>query len=232
MNYSENFLEAFNGEVKWSEVKWSEVKWSEVKWSEVKEYSIWELITKISRKNKIWENIEIYSISAKWKIIKSADTWIYKKINKNFHDYNIIEKWEFWYNWMHLNDWAIWLMNDEKWLISSVYTMFKLNNNIILNEYFNYLLRTNYIKNKINLLCIQSWWYKFRFEFSNWNKIKIKIPSIERQQQLINYLNTMYTLKNELIKNWNLMDKQINYYLNKLMSLENLNEKDIYIYIS
>jgi hypothetical protein len=26
------------------------------------------------------------------------------------------------------------------------------------------------------------------------------------------------------------MDKQINYYLNKLMSLENLNEKDIYIY--
>ncbi len=180
------------------------------------EYSIWKLITKISRKNIYKENIELYSITNNKWIINSNELNKYKEIKKYIEEYQIIQKWEIWYNWNKLHIWSIWIMKDEKWLISSLYTIFKLNNNIILSNYFDLILKSNNIKYKINLLCIPAWSCKIKFDFQNWNKIFIKVPSLERQQQLINYLNILEEYQKEITKEIKLVDKQFNYCLNKI----------------
>ncbi len=181
----------------------------------LKYYSIWELITKISRRNKNNKNIDVYTISNSLWIIKSSLIEKNKTYKKNKSDYFVIKKWEIWYNESAIDVWSIWEMKDDIWLISSAYTTFQLNNNIILNEYFLYLLKTNTIQHKIKQNI--QWWAKHKFDFNNWNKIYINVPTIEKQIKIINSLNKINILKEELNNSNNLILKLITWILNEII---------------
>ena len=109
----------------------------------------------------------------------------------------------------------IWLMKDEKWLISWMYNIFKLKEwliksyfELILNSYeFNYQLE-NQIK-----------WWLLKFQFNDFNNIDVKFPKdISKQEDIVNKLDTMNNYINELNNEYNLADKQKRYYINKLLA--------------
>ena len=130
-------------------------------------------------------------------------------------------------------NWDISNIKIFKWKFSAYQKTYILSNfkDEILPKYLYYYLNNFYIKYALNLTKKWSIPYIKSTDLSNF---KIKVPSLETQQKIVNILDKMNTYCNDvndwLLKEYNLLEKQYKYYLNKLLQLENLNEKDIYIY--
>ena len=138
-------------------------------------------------------------------------------------NYNIVRKNMFAYNQGYLNIGSIdCLLNEEAVLVSPLYKIFKIKENIILPKYLLYFLKTSAVINKIDLMKESG--ARNRFDFEKWKKIEINIPSIEVQKKIIEFLDNFEALVKDirqgLPREIELRQKQYEYYREKLLTFE------------
>ena len=171
------------------------------------EVSIGSLIEKNSEKAKSDKTIEtVYTVSKTYGLVSSIDYWTktasknradYQMFSEDTSNYNIIRKNMFAYNPARLNIGSIdCLIDKEEGIISPMYVVFKVNENLILPKFLKLWLKSERVLIEIDNKKEEG--ARFRFDFNNWNKIFIKVPSLETQKRIITKLDTLDTLCNDL----------------------------------
>ena len=177
--------------------------------------SIGSLIKRIKEKGKDYTDIDIvYSVSNKEGIVKSSEYRENEIHSEDTSNYTVIREGMFAYNPSRLNIGSIaWLKTDECGLVSPMYIVFDIDRNRIKEEFLMELIRTDKIKNKIDSLKESG--ARFRFDFERWNWIKIPLPPVEIQDEIIKILNKFKELTTELTAR----KKQYEHYRDELLTL-------------
>lgn len=102
------------------------------------EYTIGDLITRVSEKGKKHPNVKtVYSVSNTLGIVRSDDFRENAVYSQDTSNYVVIEPRMFAYNPARLNIGSIaFLKENEPGLVSPMYIVFKVNEDIILDEYY------------------------------------------------------------------------------------------------
>lgn len=103
-----------------------------------------------------------------------------------------------------------------------MYVVFSIDHDMILEEYFEYILDSSYVKNKIDAYKEEG--ARFRFDFERWGWIKIPLPPLDIQKEIVHILNNFTYLINELNKELNARKKQYEYYRNSLLDFSMIHE--------
>ena len=188
-----------------------------------------EVIKKYSVKAKNDKSVElVYTISKDLGIIPSLEYWKettsdkranYQIYSEDTSNYNIIRKNMFAYNPARLNIGSINCLFDKPdGLLSPMYTIFSIDENIFLPKFFLYFLQTSSTILKINNFTEEG--ARFRFDFANWNKILIPVPPLPIQKEIVYILDTFTELTAELTAELTLRKKQYEYYRDKLLTFE------------
>ena len=187
-----------------------------------KRYSLGSLMTRLREKNDITKDINtVYSVTNKMGIVNSNDYHEYEKYSSDLSNYLVLRKGNFAYNPARLNVGSIaWLKKEEPGLVSPMYVIFQLNNDLILNDYFEYLLSSSRVFN--NMISFVEQGARFRFDYSNWNKIFVNIPSIEVQRKIIKKLDVLSNNILSVEKMLEYRNSQFDYYRDKLLNFEEM----------
>ena len=201
--------------------------------AEIIRTTVGDIIERCSEKAKNDKNVAtVYTVSSEFGLIPSIDYWkrkgsknkkSYKMFSDDTSNYNIVRKNMFAYNPARLNIGSIsCLLNEKTGLLSPMYNVFKIKENIILPKYLLYFLKTPTVINKIDLMKESG--ARNRFDFEKWKKIEISIPAIEIQKKIIEFLDSFETLVNDirqgLPREIELRQKQYEYYREKLLTFE------------
>lgn len=174
--------------------------------------------------------IYIYKLEELCKIISwwNLEKYLIKEIKDEIFKYDVISNW----TWLNAFQWYTntYKIDEESITISSRW-------NIWYCEYRNYkyfpIIRLLCLTNKQKEILYLKYLYYFLtnswFEYNNcWipqltipmiSKINIHFPKdISKQEDIVNKLDTMNNYIDKLNNEYNLVDKQIKYYTNKLMS--------------
>ena len=148
---------------------------------------------------------------------------------KNFEQYQV-KKWDIVMALSWATVWKMWINTTDKiFYLNQRVLKFIPNENIILNKFLYYSLK-NQIQEIINLASNSS---QQNLSNTNIKKIILTVPSLETQQKIVDILDKMNTYCNDvndwLLKEYNLLEKQFKFYLNKLLSLDWFDNNDIYI---
>ena len=131
------------------------------------------------------------------------------------------------YNPARLNIGSIsYLFDEEPGLLSPMYIIFKINEKLVTPKYLLIFLKSTKILKKIDSM--KEIGARFRFDFDNWKKIKIPLPSLETQEKIVKILDS-YTeyiteLQEKLKIELQARNKQYNYYRDMLLSEDYLNK--------
>ena len=199
--------------------------------AEIIRTTVGDIIERCSEKAKNDKNVTtVYTVSSEFGLIPSIDYWkrkgsknkkSYKMFSDDTSNYNIVRKNMFAYNPARLNIGSIsCLLNEKTGLLSPMYNVFKIKENIILPKYLLYFLKTSTVINKIDLMKESG--ARNRFDFEKWKKIEISIPAIEVQKKIVEFLDSFETLVNDirqgLPREIELRKKQYEYYREKLLT--------------
>ena len=192
-----------------------------------------EIIERHSEKARRHPEIKVvYTVSKEYGIISSLDYWkktassqrsTYQMYSEDTSNYNIIEKDMFAYNPARLNIGSIsCLLEGESGLLSPMYVVFKIDKNIILPKYLLYFIKSPKVLRDIDSMKESG--ARFRFDFKNWNKINIPIPSLKTQEKIVKTLDKFTEYVTELQAELQYRTNQYEYYRNMLLSEEYLNK--------
>ena len=196
----------------------------------IPEIPIGELIEKYSEKAKYNPDLcLVYTVSKNYGLISSLEYWSkaasgnradYQMFSEDTSNYNVIRKNMFAYNPARLNIGSIdCLIDKEEGIISPMYVVFKINYNLVLPKYLKLWLKSEKVLMEIDNKKEEG--ARFRFDFNNWNKILIKIPSMKAQRVIIEKLDNLNTLCNDLTSGLpaeiEARKKQYEYYRDKLL---------------
>ena len=182
--------------------------------------SIGSLITKESIKGKSRSDIsQVYVVSNTLGIIRSEDYHENIIYSQDTSNYTVIENEMFAYNPSRLNIGSIGILkNDISGLVSPMYVVFSVKKSIVLPDYLFIVLKSNFVKNRINTLKEEG--ARFRFDFERWNKIIIPVPPLEVQEEIVKILNTFKEYSDLLTAELTARKKQYEYYRDKLLSFD------------
>jgi len=204
---------------------------------EVIKTTVGNIIEKYSEKAKNDLNVTtVYTVSNEFGLLPSIDYWkkkgsknkkSYKMFSNDTSNYNIVRKNMFAYNPSCLNIGSIdCLLNKEAGLVSPMYKIFKIKENIILPKYLLHFLKSKAIINKIDSLKEKG--ARNRFDFEKWEKIEINIPPLKKQEEIATVLDKFTGMTEELtqklIEELTVRETQYDYYRNMLLSEEYLNK--------
>ncbi len=160
---------------------------------------------------------QVYVVSNTLGIVKSEDYHDNEIHSEDTSNYTIIRPGMFAYNPSRLNIGSIGSLEYEQaGLVSPMYVVFSLDNDFVTRDYFWYLLKSSYVKYKINALKEEG--ARFRFDFDRWSKIEIPIPPKEIQIVIVTILDEMNSLINGLNDELVNRKKQASFYLEKMLS--------------
>tara|TARA_R110002124_G_scaffold258573_4_gene424360 strand:+ start:86 stop:1330 length:1245 start_codon:yes stop_codon:yes gene_type:complete len=186
----------------------------------VKHIPVGQIISRVREKGRSNHNIcTVYSVSNMHGLVKAEDFRNNTVYSKNTSNYTIVQPSMFAYNPSRLNIGSIaFLKTDTAGLVSPMYVVFSVDENIITCDYLNLFIKSSYCKNKINSLIEEG--ARFRFDFERWNLIDVPIPPIKVQTEIVRVLGTFTSITAELTAELNMRKKQYSYYRDKLLSFE------------
>ena len=179
--------------------------------------SFFDVVVRIREKAKEQsKTIPVFVISSKMGLIPIEDYWgidSSAKPSEDTSNYTIVRRGEFAYNPARLNIGSLALMESDQCLISPMYVAFRLKDDCLLDErYVLYFLKSSYVSRMID--SYKETGARFRFDFSNWEKIKIPIPPFEIQKKIVQILDTFLELSTQLNHELSVRKKQFEYYRN------------------
>lgn len=186
----------------------------------VKHIPVGQIISRVREKGRSNHNIcTVYSVSNMHGLVKAEDFRNNTVYSKDTSNYTIVQPSMFAYNPSRLNIGSIaFLKTDTAGLVSPMYVVFSVDENIITCDYLNLFIKSSYCKNKINSLIEEG--ARFRFDFERWNLIDVPIPPIKVQTEIVRVLGTFTSITAELTAELNMRKKQYSYYRDKLLSFE------------
>lgn len=192
---------------------------------------IGDIITKFSEKQRNKVNLKlVYTVSKEYGLISSKEYWKNKERREDYtvysedlSNYNIIKKNMFAYNPARLNIGSIdCLFDREEGILSPMYTIFSIDEEIINSKYLLYFIKSPKILKIINDKKEEG--ARFRFDFNRWKKIEIPIPSLETQEKIVKILDNFTNYVTELQAELQARVKQYQYYRDMLLSESYLNK--------
>ncbi len=188
--------------------------------SEVKFVPMGQIISRAREKGKSNREIKtVYSVSNMHGLVKAEDFRDNTIHSEDTSNYTIVRQGMFAYNPARLNIGSIaFLKTDADGLVSPMYVVFSVNEEIATKEYIDFFIKSSYCMNKINSLTEEG--ARFRFDFERWDLIEVPIPSIDVQTKIVDILNTFTKLNTELITELASRKKQYNYYRDQLLRFE------------
>ena len=200
---------------------------------EIIKTTVGNIIENYSEKAKNDLNVTtVYTVSNEFGLLPSIDYWIkkgsknkksYKMFSDDTSNYNIVRKNMFAYNPSCLNIGSIdCLLTKEAGLVSPMYKIFKIKENIVLPKYLLHFLKSKAIINKIDSL--KETGARNRFDFEKWKKIEISIPPLKKQAEIVEILDKFTELTEELTEELTAREAQYDYYRNMLLSEDYLNK--------
>ena len=159
-----------------------------------------EVIEKHSQKARKYPELKtVYTVSKDYGIIPSLEYWTktaseyrrsYQIYSDDTSNYNVIRQNMFAYNPARLNIGSIsCLLDGEDGLISPMYVVFKLNEELLSPKYLLYYIKSPKILFEIESMKEEG--ARFRFDFKNWDKIEIPIPSLKTQEKIVKILSSI-----------------------------------------
>lgn len=186
----------------------------------VKYMPVGQIISRVRDKGKSNHDIRtVYSVSNTHGLVKAEDFRNNTIHSEDTSNYTIVQPGMFAYNPSRLNIGSIaFLKTDMAGLVSPMYVVFSVDENVVTHDYLNLFIKSSYCKNKINSLMEEG--ARLRFDFERWNLIDAPIPPIEVQTKIVRILDAFTSITAELISELNLRKKQYSYYRDKLLSFE------------
>ena len=192
-----------------------------------------EVIEKHSQKARKYPELKtVYTVSKDYGIIPSLEYWTktaseyrrsYQIYSDDTSNYNVIRQNMFAYNPARLNIGSIsCLLDGEDGLISPMYVVFKLNEELLSPKYLLYYIKSPKILFEIESMKEEG--ARFRFDFKNWDKIEIPIPSLKTQEKIVKILDKFTNYVTELQAELQFRTKQYEYYRDMLLSEDYLNK--------
>lgn len=186
---------------------------------------IGSIITKVNEKGRKDKSIlQVYVVSNSQGLVKAED---FRKNVVNSEDtsnYTVIRKGMFAYNPSRLNIGSIAVLKDDTpGLVSPMYVVFSVNKEKVIIEYFEYIIKSSFVIFKINSFKEEG--ARFRFDFSRWSWIKIPIPPIEIQKEIVKILNDFIAYNNLLQKELTARKKQYEYYRDMLLDFRSIHSR-------
>lgn len=153
--------------------------------------SLGSLMTRIREKGKNDNSIEqVYVVSNTQGIVKAEDFRENTIHSSDTSNYTIIRPGMVAYNPSRLNIGSIaMLKSDLPGLVSPMYVVFSINEEKIIKEYFEYIITSSYVKNRIESFKEEG--ARFRFDYSRWDWINISLPPKHIQEEIIKKLDTL-----------------------------------------
>ena len=182
-----------------------------------------QVISRVREKGKNNQNIKtVYSVSNTRGLVRAEDFRDNIIHSKDTSNYTIVRPGMFAYNPSRLNIGSIaCLKADTAGLVSPMYVVFRVDENIVTYDYLNLFIKSSYCKNKINSLTEEG--ARFRFDFERWDLIDAPIPPIEVQIEIVRILDAFTAMTTELAAELSLRKKQFKYYRDQLLSFEEEN---------
>ena len=181
--------------------------------------AIGELITRSREKAKDYPYITtVYAVSNTQGLVCSYEYRENEIHSEDTSNYLVVQPQMFVYNPARLNIGSIAYLQDNAGLVSPMYVVFSVNNDLILNEYLFTLIRTPKIMNKICSMVETG--ARFRFDFSRWDNVLIPVPPLEIQEKIMSYLNKFKEYSAELTAELTARKKQYEYYRDALLTFD------------
>ncbi len=191
--------------------------------NDVKIMNLGEVFTRVRTKVKDAPNIQVFSVSKNQGIILSDEFRERQIHSKQINNYTFIKKGMFAYNPARLNIGSIaYLKNYEYGAVSPMYVVFEIDSSVVTQQFLFYFIKSPKILKKINSLTEVG--ARFRFEFERWKRIKIPLPPIEIQNEIVKILDSFDKLVNDLTSGIpaeiTARQKQYEYYREKLLTFK------------
>ncbi len=156
----------------------------------VESIPIGNLITRIRERGKDAPEItQVYSVSNTMGMVRAEDYRDNTIHSADTSNYTVIRNGMVAYNPSRLNIGSIaMLKTSEPGLVSPMYVVFKIDESKVCKEYFEYLMHSSYVSDKIDSLKEEG--ARFRFDYSRWNWINVQIPPLQVQKEIVSFLDT------------------------------------------
>lgn len=192
----------------------------------IKKVSLGSLM--IRRKEKCGSSnsdLTVYSVTNTKGLIPSDDLHDNSIYSEDVSNYLKVYPNDFVYNPARLNIGSFARMKENKiGIVSPMYIVFSIDEGLIDAEYFELLIFKKNVFNEIVSSVEQG--ARFRFDYSNWNKVKVNIPSIEKQREIVKKLKVFKELDKELNNELEARRSQYEFWRVTLLTPEN-NEKKL-----
>ena len=166
-----------------------------------------------------YNNVPVYAVTNNRGFVLSSSLHDFDIFSDDTSNYMVVSKNDFAYNPSRLNVGSIAYFKEEgNGLISPMYVVFHADENKILAEYLYIVIKSEFVRNKIDAL--KEVGARFRFDFNRWDLIKIPIPSLEEQTRIVGILDTFTSAIDNLKEQIAQRRKQYEYYRDQLLDLE------------
>ena len=161
----------------------------------------------------------VYAVTNNRGFVLSSSLHDFDIFSDDTSNYMVVSKNDFAYNPSRLNVGSIAYFKEEgNGLISPMYVVFHADENKILAEYLYIVIKSEFVRNKIDAL--KEVGARFRFDFNRWDLIKIPIPSLSEQTRIVGILDTFTSAIDNLKEQIAQRRKQYEYYRDQLLDLE------------
>ena len=162
-----------------------------------------------------YHNVPVYAVTNNRGFVLSSSLHDFDIFSDDTSNYMVVSKNDFAYNPSRLNVGSIAYFKEEgNGLISPMYVVFHADENKILAEYLYIVIKSEFVRNKIDAL--KEVGARFRFDFNRWGLIKIPIPSLEEQTRIVGILDTFTSAIDNLKEQIAQRRKQYEYYRDQL----------------
>ena len=166
-----------------------------------------------------YSNAPVYAVTNNRGFVLSSSLHDFDIFSDDTSNYMVVSKNDFAYNPSRLNVGSIAYFKEEgNGLISPMYVVFHADENKILAEYLYIVIKSEFVRNKIDAL--KEVGARFRFDFNRWDLIKIPIPSLEEQNRIVGILDTFTASIDNLKEQIAQRRKQYEYYRDQLLDHE------------
>ena len=166
-----------------------------------------------------YHNVPVYAVTNNRGFVLSSSLHDFDIFSDDTSNYMVVSKNDFAYNPSRLNVGSIaYFKEDGNGLISPMYVVFHADENKILAEYLYIVIKSEFVRNKIDAL--KEVGARFRFDFNRWGLIKIPIPSLEEQTRIVGILDTFTSAIDNLKEQIAQRRRQYEYYRDQLLDLE------------
>ena len=154
--------------------------------SDWNEYSIREIAIEKTRRNINGEKLTVLSCSKYDGFVNSLEYFGKKIFSDDTSNYKVIQKNEFGFPCNHIEEGSIGLLKHaSKGIVSPIYAVFKINEEIVLPDFIYLLFKTNTYRHIFKINTNSSVDRRGSLRWKEFSLIKVPVPSIKEQEKIV-----------------------------------------------